>query len=33
VVVGGRIVVRDGHHRHEDEAVPSFIATLQQLSA
>jgi formimidoylglutamate deiminase len=33
VVVGGRIVVRDGHHPHEDEAVPSFIATLQHLSA
>lgn len=33
VVVGGRIVVRDGHHRHEDEAARGFIATLRHLAA
>jgi formimidoylglutamate deiminase len=33
VVVGGRIVVRDGNHRHEDEAVRGFVETLRHLAA
>lgn len=32
VVVGGRVVVRDRHHRHENEAGRRFIATLRHLS-
>jgi len=33
VVVGGRIVVSDGHHRHEEDAARGFIATVQHLAA
>ena len=33
VVVGGRIVVSDCHHRHEEDAARGFIATVQHLAA
>ena len=33
VVVGGRIVVQEGHHRHEDAAARDFIAALRHLAA
>jgi formimidoylglutamate deiminase len=33
VVVGGRVVVRDGHHRHEDAAARGFIETMRYLGA
>jgi formimidoylglutamate deiminase len=32
-VVGGRVVVRDGHHRHEADAARSFAETLRHLAA
>jgi hypothetical protein len=31
--VGGRIVVSDCHHRHEEDAARGFIATVQHLAA